>query len=147
MQLFLTSFSNVAYPSFQFLAALIIINHYSNHLPGSSSSLGFFFLLIFCCSEYIFSQNSVRWLELGLLPGNTILGASFQDVLRTREPRCRVWRSPLCTGLCGALGNRMQGCSCPMRLPGSSFATGNTESLSLGSAGHGDCCCYATMES
>ncbi len=40
----------------------------------------------------------------------------------------------------------MQGCSCPMRLPGSSFVTGSTETLSVGSAGHGDCCCYATVE-
>lgn len=27
-----------------------------------------------------------------------------------------------------------------------SFITENTELLSVGSAGHGDCCCYATVE-
>lgn len=56
--------------------------------------------------------------------------------------------SSLHTGPCGAVRQQDAGLqlSRACSVPGSSFVTSNTEPLSVGSAGHGDCCCYATVE-
>lgn len=60
-----------------------------------------------------------------MLPGNTVLRASYQEVLNDCSSL------PSVTFVSGAVGNRMGACGCPVCPSGTSFVAGNAEALEV----------------